>query len=104
MAWCRTPDSHSILLAGPQEETAVADCPEDWLRLGRGCYLPVQLEGGVSQQEAQAECEARGGDLVSINTRQENLALSQHFLAGGQSVRAERPNRLFDHNTRTPYL
>ena len=36
------------IIGGPQEETAVSDCPGDWLRLGRGCYLPVQLEGGVS--------------------------------------------------------
>ena len=92
------------IIGGPQEETAVSDCPGDWLRLGRGCYLPVQLEGGVSQQEAQAECEARGGGLVSINTRQENIALSQHFLASGLSVGAERPSRLFDHNTKFGFV
>ena len=47
-----------------------AQCPSGWERFGRHCYLVSGYTG--TRDQARSYCGARGGDLVKINSAEEN--------------------------------
>ncbi|XP_068745158.1 perlucin-like protein isoform X2 [Montipora capricornis] len=52
------------------KQTFGAQCPSGWERFGRYCYL---VSGSIlSRDQARSYCKTRGGDLVKINSAEEN--------------------------------
>ncbi|XP_068745159.1 perlucin-like protein [Montipora capricornis] len=52
------------------KQTFGAQCPSGWERFGRYCYLVSGYTG--TRDQARSYCRARGGDLVKINSAEEN--------------------------------
>ncbi|XP_068742782.1 perlucin-like protein [Montipora capricornis] len=52
------------------KQTFGAQCPSGWERFGRYCYLVSRYTG--TRDEARSHCRAQGGDLVKINSAEEN--------------------------------
>ncbi|XP_068742799.1 alpha-N-acetylgalactosamine-specific lectin-like [Montipora capricornis] len=52
------------------KQTFGAQCPSGWERFGRYCYL---VSGSIlSWDQARSYCRTRGGELVKINSAEEN--------------------------------
>ena len=56
------------------------NCFGDWVPIGKGCYQFVHLKKSVTQNEAEAICQEKGGHLVEINTPNENDDIRTYYM------------------------
>ena len=65
----------------PADCYGLQGCPDGWTRLSTGCYRVVAgpSGAGLSKDEAGRECEARGGRLAGVESKEEREAVAAWY-------------------------